>query len=225
MQRERQGRRTAQGGRRDAGRARAAGVPRNRAEKSEARRQAILDAALEEFWARGFAAARLDDVARRAGVAKGTIYLHFQDKEALFKEIVGTLMVPIVASLEALPADQPIGTVLDWFADLFVREVYSTDRRKVLRLMMAEGPRFPELAEFYYRQVVERGMRAMRALLERARARGEPVDEALIRFPQLVVSPALVAIVWSGLFDRLAPLDVRALMRAHLRLLFERASP
>src|SRR5690242_10272916 len=75
--------------------------PRKRAEKSEARRQAIVAAALAEFCARGFAATRLDDVARRAEVAKGTIYLHFRDKEALFREIVGTMLVPLVAVLEA----------------------------------------------------------------------------------------------------------------------------
>src|SRR3979411_298891 len=82
--------------------------PRKRADKSEARRQAIVAAALAEFCARGFAATRLDDVAKRAGVAKGTIYLHFRDKEALFREIVGTLLVRLVAVLEAPPPDIPI---------------------------------------------------------------------------------------------------------------------
>src|ERR1700676_4845259 len=72
------------------------------------RRKAILDAALEEFAARGFAATRLDDVARRAEIAKGTIYLYFRDKEALFREIVGTMLVPLVAVLEAPPPDVPI---------------------------------------------------------------------------------------------------------------------
>jgi AcrR family transcriptional regulator len=71
-----------------------------RAEKSAARREAILSAALDEFSARGFAAARLDDVAKRAGVAKGTIYLHFRDKDALFQEIVRSMMGPFVGTLE-----------------------------------------------------------------------------------------------------------------------------
>src|ERR1700716_3376157 len=64
--------------------------PANRAERAAERRAAIVEAALDEFIARGFAATRLDDVAKRAGVAKGTIYLHFTDKEALFQELVRT---------------------------------------------------------------------------------------------------------------------------------------
>jgi AcrR family transcriptional regulator len=195
--------------------------PRNRAEKSKARRQAIVAAALAEFCARGFAATRLDDVARRAEVAKGTIYLHFRDKEALFREIVDTMLVPLISVLEAPPPDIPIRRTLERFLDLFVREIYATERRNVLRLVMTEGPRFPELAEFYYRNVVERAIAAMRALLRRAHARGELADDTLVRFPQLIIAPAMVAIIWSGLFERFDPLDVAAMMRAHIGALFE----
>jgi AcrR family transcriptional regulator len=199
---------------------------KNRAEKSEARRQAIVTAALAEFCARGFAATRLDDVAARAGVAKGTIYLHFDDKEALFREIVATMLVPLVAVLEeAPPPDVPIRVVIGHFFEVFVQEIYSTQRRNVLRLVMTEGPRFPELAEFYYRNVVERAISAMRALLARAKERGELADDTLIRFPQLIIAPGLVAIIWSGLFDRFAPLDVDAMLRAHLDALFEGVGP
>ncbi|MBO0757383.1 MAG: TetR/AcrR family transcriptional regulator [Bradyrhizobiaceae bacterium] len=197
-------------------------APRGRAEKSAARRDAVLAAALDEFSARGFAATRIDDVARRAGVAKGTIYLYFRDKEALFQELVRTMLVPIVGALEAPPPDVPIRALLDAFVDLFVREIYGTKRRAVLRLVMTEGPRFPKLAEFHYRTVVERAMTAMRALLERAANRGELKHDALLRFPQLVVAPGIVAIIWSGLFDRFAPLDVAALMHAHLDVLFSK---
>src|SRR5215510_10469680 len=79
-----------------------------RAQKSAARREAILTAAFDEFSAQGFAAARLDDVARRAGVAKGTIYLHFEDKEALFQELIRSVLSPFVGTMEAaLKADVP----------------------------------------------------------------------------------------------------------------------
>src|SRR5690242_13219519 len=156
-------------------------APKNRAEQSEARRQAIVTAALEEFCARGFAATRLDDVAARAKVAKGTIYLHFDDKEALFREIVATMLVPLVAVLEeAPPPDVPVRAVVGHFFEVFVQEIYSTQRRNVLRLVMTEGPRFPELAQFYYRNVVERAIAAMRVLLVRARQRGELADDRLI---------------------------------------------
>jgi AcrR family transcriptional regulator len=191
-----------------------------RAQKAAARRAAILEAALDEFSARGFAAARLDDVARRADVAKGTIYLHFKDKEALFQELVRTMLSPLVMTLEQLRAsDVPIRIVLERFADLFVREIYGTRRRDVARLVITEGARFPAIAEFYYREVVERGIAAMRAMIERAVGRGELSHAALARFPQLVVAPGLVAILWVGLFDRFAHLDVAGMMRVHIEIL------
>ena len=194
-----------------------------RADRAAARRAAILDAALDEFSARGFAGARLDDVAQRAGVAKGTIYLHFKDKEALFQELVRTMLGPLISGLEQLRAsDLPIRAVLERFADLFVREIYGTRRRDVARLVITEGTRFPELAEFYYREVVARGISAMRAMIERAVVRGEISHAALARFPQLVVAPGLVAILWAGLFDRFDHLDVAAMMRAHIDILLAR---
>jgi AcrR family transcriptional regulator len=191
-----------------------------RAAKSQARREAILAAALDEFTERGFAATRIDDVARRAGVGKGTIYLHFQDKEALFQQLVIAMLGPIVAQLQGLPdEDKPVRAVLERLLALFAKEVYGTKRREVLRLVMAEGPRFPQLAEFYYRHVVEPAIAALRGLLERARARGELRLDRIIEYPQLVIAPGLIAIIWSGLFDRFAPLDMPGLMRAHLELL------
>ena len=194
-----------------------------RTERAAARRVAILEAALDEFSARGFAGARLDDVAQRAGVAKGTIYLHFKDKEALFQELVRTMLGPLIAGLEQLRAsDLPIRTVLEHFAELFVREIYGTRRREVARLVITEGTRFPELAEFYYREVVARGIGAMRAMIERAVARGEIRHAALARFPQLVAAPGLMAILWAGLFDRFDHLDVAEMMRAHIDILLER---
>jgi AcrR family transcriptional regulator len=197
------------------------GIKATRADKTALRRDAILAAALEEFSARGFAAARLEDVAQRAGVGKGTIYLHFRDKEALFQELVTSLLVPFIANIEAAPpAGLPIRLVLERLIDLFVREIYGTERRKLIRLIMTEGPRFPQLAEFHYTHVVSRAIAAMRALLDAAYRRGELRSDALVRFPQLVIAPGLMAVVWSGLFDRFAALDVAALMRAHLDLIF-----
>ena len=184
------------------------------------RRQAILAAALDEFASQGFAAARLDDVARRAGVAKGTIYLYFRDKEALFQELIRSMLTPVVGTVEKLgEADLPMRLLSDQLIELFVREIFGTRRRDVIRLMISEGRRFPKLAEFYYREVLSRVLAAMRALLERAAARGE-VSPALAQFPQLLAAPGLVAVVWSGLFDKFEPLDVRAMMKAHFEILF-----
>ena len=202
--------------------ARAAAVPASAARKARSadRREAILAAALDEFASRGFEAARLDDVARRAGVAKGTIYLYFRDKESLFQELIRTMLTPLVGTIEALgQSDVPLPMLADRIADLFVREVYETRRKDVVRLMISEGRRFPKLAEFYYREVLSRIIAAVRSLLRRAAARGE-VPEGLAEFPQIIAAPGMLAIIWSGLFERFEPLDVRRMMKTHLDLLF-----
>jgi AcrR family transcriptional regulator len=192
-----------------------------RAARALAKRDAILEAALDEFSACGFAAARLDDVAKRAGVAKGTIYLYFDDKEALFQELIRSKMSPVVGSLEtAFAVELPLGTIVEGAIEIFVREVFGTKRQQLLRLIISEGPRFPALAEFYYREILSRIMKAVRELLRRAYERGEITDDALIRFPQLIGAPGIIAIIWNGLFDRFEPLDVRAMMRAHFAHLF-----
>ena len=93
------------------------------------------------------------------------------------------MLTPVVGTIEAMgEADLPVRALADRIADFFVREVYETRRRDVIRLMIAEGPRFPQLAEFYYREVLSRIIAAMRALLARAAARGEvPAEPG--RFP------------------------------------------
>jgi len=194
----------------------------NRAARAAERREAIIEAALDEFIARGFAATRLDDVAKRAGVAKGTIYLHFKDKEALFQELIRTALVPLIGRLAALlpPAGGTVRAALEGFVQTFVQEIVMTRRGDIVRLIIAEGPRFPSVADFYYREVVSRGITAMRALVELGIARGEIRQEGLTRFPQIVVAPAMLAVIWQGLFGRHSPLDVTEMLRVHLDLIF-----
>jgi AcrR family transcriptional regulator len=192
-----------------------------RAARAAERRQAIIDAALEEFISRGFTATRLDDVAKRAGVAKGTIYLHFKDKESMFEELIRTALVPLIGRLHAPP---PIGgsvrDAVEGFARTFIAEVASTKRGDIVRLIVAEGPRFPSVADFYYREVVSRGLAGMRALIELGVARGEIAHQELARFPQILVAPALIAVIWQSLFSKHAPLDVTEMLRVHLDLIF-----
>src|SRR4029079_8880179 len=146
----------------------------NRAARAAERRAAIIEAAMEKFIARGFAATRLDDIAKRAGVAKGTIYLHFKDKESMFEELIRTAIVPMVIRLSTTPPP-PGATVRDMvelFAQNFIKEVATTRRGDLVRLIVAEGPRFPAVADFYYREVVTRGLAGMRALIQLGIARG-----------------------------------------------------
>ena len=86
-------------------------------------------------------------------------------------------------------------------------EVATTRRGDIVRLIVAEGPRFPAIADFYYREVVSRGLAGMRALIELGIARGEIRQQNLARFPQIMVAPAIVAVIWQSLFGKHAPLD------------------
>jgi len=96
----------------------------------------------------------------------------------------------------------------------------ATRRADIIRLIVAEGPRFPAIADFYYREVISRGLAAMRGLIEIGIARGEIRLGELKNFPQIVVAPAIVAIVWKSLFERHAPLDANEMLRVHLDLIF-----
>jgi AcrR family transcriptional regulator len=187
----------------------------------EARRQAILDAALAVFVSDGYAAAKLDDVAEKAGVAKGTIYLHFKDKQDLFEQMVREAVSPVIARLEALAKlpELPADTVIRSMFGVFQTEVLGTSRKDLLRLVMTEGPRFPAIAEFYHREVVSRGLKLMGEVLRRASEKGELADAGLAQYPQLVIAPLLLAVVWDGLFAAIQPLDVKGLLDVYRALL------
>jgi AcrR family transcriptional regulator len=192
-----------------------------RVARREQRRATILAAALEEFVARGGRRRRAALRQSRARIAKGTIYLYFRDKESLFQELVRTMLSPLVGTIEAAPLrDVPIRSVAEMIVEVFIKEIYGTRRKDVIRLIISEGPRFPKLAEIYYREVIARVVPVIRGRLALAVERGELSRDALARFPQLLVAPALLAVIWNGLFGRFAPLEVRELMRAYLDLLF-----
>jgi AcrR family transcriptional regulator len=191
--------------------------PAPRKAESTIRRDAILDAALTVFAERGFEAARLDDVAARAGVAKGTLYLYFKDKEALFEDVVRRAVSPIVERVSTIAAtpDIPMANLLDGLFSLFEKEVLGTQRKLIIRLIVAEGPRFPRIAEFYYRDVIGRILPMLAKIAERAVERGELPNDALARYPQLIAAPLLLTVIWDGLFARISPLDAGDFLRAH----------
>jgi len=193
----------------------------SRAMRAAERRAAIVDAAMEEFIARGFAATRLDDIAKRAGVAKGTIYLHFKDKESMFEELIRTAIVPFVNRLAAPPTfSGSVRDAVEMIGRMFIHEVATTRRGDIVRLIIAEGPRFPAIADFYYREVVSRGLAALRGLIELGVTRGEIRQRELAQYPQIMIAPVLIAVLWKSLFERHAPLDAEAMLRTHLDLIF-----
>lgn len=190
----------------------------------EERYKAILESATEVFAAEGYAAAKLDDVARRAGIAKGTIYLYFKDKQDLFEQLLQSLTAPVLSGFEtlALRDDLPTREVVRHVLTHARTGILETKRRHILRLIIAEGPRFPELARFHHDRVVAPAVAALRMLLTRAEARGEIPPGTLAKFPQLVVAPMLLALIWESLFGAYDPLDIAGLFDAHLDVLFGR---
>lgn len=186
----------------------------------EDREAAIVAAGLDLFLEKGFAATKVDEVARRAGVAKGTVYLYFPSKEDLFQAVVRQSIEPLIDVVEAI-AHAPDSALPDILRRVFrtlYDEVVATDRREVVRLLIAEGGRFPELAASYHKQVVKRGTQALRSLMAEAVARGEVRDGPAARAPEVVMGPALLALVWTLVFQDIDPLDLDRICDAHLDL-------
>ena len=180
----------------------------------------ILAAALEVFAARGFAATRLDDVAARAGVSKGTLYLYFDSKEALLKAVVQAHILPNLAEAERVVRGFRGATpvLITALVENFGSLIVTTPISGIPKLIIAESGNFPELARFYARAVVRRGLRLMQAVIRRGIARGEfrPVDVA--HAARLMFAPVLFAVIWkhtmhAHLSD---PLDTMAFLRNHL---------
>jgi AcrR family transcriptional regulator len=190
--------------------------------RKEARPGEIAAAALECFAAHGFAGASLEDIAKRAGITKGTLYLYFPNKEALFKEVVRQALVPQIAAFEARvrttdsAAQQLEGLIMAWPA--FV----ATPRLAIIpKLMIAEAGNFPDLAQFYLREVIGRARRLVVAILRRGIARGEfrRTNPRATFFS--VVAPLLIAVLWRHAFEQHdeRPLDVAAMCRTHVSIL------
>ena len=166
--------------------------------RKDARPQELLAAALDLFVERGFATTRLEDVAKRAGVSKGTLYLYFTNKEELFKAVVRNSVVPAIDAAEG-----DIAGFEGHSAELLRRVLHGwwdrmgkTNASGIIKLVMAEAKNFPDLACFYQEEVMARGTRAIGSMLERAVARGEfrPVDIAVMT--QVLVAPILMLMTW-----------------------------
>jgi len=190
--------------------------------RKDARPDEIVAAALEVFVERGFAAAKLEDVARRAGVTKGTIYLYFENKEALFKAVVRETIVPVIAKGEAI-AQAFTGKARDLFEKLireYWRLVGETSLAGIPKLMMAEAGNFPQLARFYYEEVVIRGHRLMSSVLERGIKQGEFRSVNVAVAAKLAMSPLMHAVIARRAFAACMPegFDVGKYLDTHIDL-------
>jgi AcrR family transcriptional regulator len=195
-------------------------APRRR--RKEARPAELIEAGLQEFARHGFAATRLEDVARRAGVAKGTIYVYFKDKEALFLAAVRSRVTPVFAEITGFVDAFP-GTTRDLLQLLIGtvhRQLVGSDLKVLMRIIIAEGERFPVLTEHYYGEIISKGRALLERIVARGIARGEVREGPLADLPLVVMAPAIMAAIWRMTFDRYAPISSEAFLAAHLDLVF-----
>jgi AcrR family transcriptional regulator len=199
----------------------ASGRPPRRRRK-EARPAELIRAGLEEFAVNGFAGTRLEDVARRAGVVKGTIYRYFADKEALFLAAVRMEVTPVFSEITGFIEVYPGTTrdLLKLIIETIHRQLVNSDLRVLIRIIIAEGERFPVLTELYYAETVSKGRALLERVVERGIARGEVREGAAARLPLVLIAPALMAAIWRMTFDRHAPISCKAFLEAHIDLVF-----
>lgn len=166
--------------------------------RKEARPHELLASAIDLFVERGFAATRLEDVARRAGVSKGTLYLYYTNKEDLFKAVVRQSILPTiddaetsVAEFEGHSAELLRHVILNWW-----RRVGSTKASGISKLILAEADNFPELARFYQQEVMSRGVRTIASMLERGIERGEFRAIDIAQTSQVLIAPMMMLSTW-----------------------------
>lgn len=166
--------------------------------RKDARPQELLDAALDHFVAFGYAATKLDAVAKSAGVSKGTLYLYFPSKEELFKAVVSESIVPMIGQAEEV-IGQYEGSSADLFRLLMTtwwENIGESKLSGLSKLMMAEAGNFPEVAQFYQEEVVERGERLALTVMQRGIKSGEFRALNLELAPRILIAPMVMMMMW-----------------------------
>lgn len=191
-----------------------------RAQQKQAKRLALVEAALSVFSRVGFAAAKMDDVAEEAGVSKGTVYLYFDSKEQLFEGMVKAKMLPMLDGIAQAVDDASESATARLKAHLrfFYENVLNSDRRQIMRLILAEGPNFPHLAEYYHTNVLSRGQAMIETILAQGVESGEFRQMQGHGLMQNIAAGALVAGIWKLVFDRFQPIDLDAYFETHVDL-------
>jgi len=193
--------------------------PRYRRRKED-RPQEITEAAFAAFAEKGYAATRVEEVAKRAGISKGLLYLYFKTKEELFKAVVRSVVVPRVDALEAeldrseLTAEAFLrGPVLD-----FMKRVPGSPVSVVIRLLISEAPKHPDLVEYYWDNVASRGLGALQRIIERGVQNNEFRRTAVSELPQLILAPVMISVVWGLVFANRS-LDTDKLIETNIDML------
>lgn len=193
--------------------------PRFRRRK-ENRPQEITTAAFEAFAENGYAATRVDEVAKKAGVSKGLLYLYFKTKEDLFKAVIRSFVVPKIDSLRVIIDSAELSSeefLRGPFLD-FVKTVPGSPISILVRLMIAEGPKHPDLLQFYWDNVVSRGLAGIDELLERGVQNGEFRRSVVNELPHLFIMPVVFSVIFKLLFAQHSP-DTDKLIETQIDLL------
>lgn len=197
-------------------------------EAKEQRRDAILKAALDEFYERGYAAALTDAIAERAGVSKGTLYLYFANKEELFAALIDSLAKPQLERLEMIakfaPSFEMALNGIAEFAPAFVRD---SDMPKLLKVLIGESQIFPDVIHGYRKNIIDRVLALIAGLLNDAKTKGEiGIDDPALT-ARLVVAPIIFSAMWQAVFaaEDKKPVDLNALFEMHAHFLMKAMSP
>ena len=189
--------------------------------RKEDRPAEITEAAMHAFAEKGYAATKVEEVAKRAGVSKGLLYLYFKTKEELFKAVIRNFISPRLDALvtDIEKSDLSAAEFLRGPFLTFAKNIPRSPAKILLRLMVAEGPKHPDLTGWYWDNVISRGMAAIRSVIEKGVRNGEFRPNALETFPQLLVSPVIFSMLWKLLFDDHEALDTDRFLAEHIELL------
>ncbi|WP_114393055.1 TetR/AcrR family transcriptional regulator [Oleisolibacter albus] len=193
-----------------------------RSRRKEARPAEVLAAALDCFAVTGFAATRMEDIAARAGVSKGTVYLYYPSKQAIFEALVQNSLVPRIAQIETALAAFP-GSATDrlrLFASVLGNTIAEPRLVAIPKLVMAEAGNFPDMARFYRREVVGRGLALVGGILRQGVEAGEfrPLDPAITA--RLFMAPLMLVAIWQTTFAPVEeqPIPPDQILSQHLSL-------
>lgn len=190
--------------------------------RSAARPGEIAAAALAEFAQRGFAAARMTDIAAQAGLSKAALYVYYPTKADLFRAVLTQYAAPRLDGVrDAANAGLPFATVLDGLLERITSIMEQPALRRLGRMVIAESGNFPELAALWRENVVGPAVDALSALVTQAQASGEarPGDPRLLAFS--VIGPMLMGVLWREVMEPVgaAPVDLSALAQQHRAVL------
>ena len=187
--------------------------------RADARPAEIIAAAFAVFAEKGFAAAKLDEIAAMAGVSKGALYLYFETKQDIFEAVVREALAPDLAPLEQLAETHP-GPVEDLLRALIPRAhmAIAAPMGPMIKMVIGESGNFPELARIWHDQMVSRGLGILTRIIERAQERGEVRPGDPRNFTLSVMAPVLAAVLFRETFVPVGakPFDITQLMQQHL---------